>query len=185
MQRVLHSGGRYGQQAAENRKGGGMDLVSRLVVSLKQRIGRHVSVLDYGAGNGSLGRALRDTFKNVTVTDYDPFHVDHAEKPEPGLHDMLVCLDVMEHVEEACVGNTLRYMADRVRYGALFVISLQDALKVLPDGRNAHVTVKNAKWWKNRLSRYFKVCEMTDYGHTGVFLCEALEAEQSLQQEAA
>lgn len=186
MQAHLHANTEYGKNATKNRKGAAADIVSRLIVDLKQTVNnRLVTVLDYGAGSGQLGNFLRDTFKGVTVTDYDPFCPLHKDKPEPGMHDMLTCLDVMEHVEEQCVENTLKFMSERVRYGAFFIISLQDAVKTLPDGRNAHVTVKNAVWWKNQISKYFKVTEMSDHGHTGIFLCEAMGAAEELQKEAA
>lgn len=185
MQFKLHEEKKYGTAASKNRGGKGLDIVVRLVMAMKQRLGRPITLLDYGAGNGDLGRVLRETFNGLTVSDYDPFHPAHQDKPEPKAHDMLTCLDVMEHVEEACVENTLKFMANKTRYGALFIISLQEAVKVLPDGRNAHVTVKNAVWWKNKLSKWFKVCEVSDFGHTGVFLCESQKAEDELQREAA
>ena len=55
-------------------------------------------MLDYGAGKGRLGEALRKMLPNPPVIHcYDPAAPEWAGEPAPC--EMVVCIDVLEHVE--------------------------------------------------------------------------------------
>jgi hypothetical protein len=60
---------------------------------------------------------------------------------------LVVCTDVMEHVEEQFVVPTLRYIASLTNKVAFFSIALLPARQILPNGVNAHITVKPIDWW--------------------------------------
>lgn len=98
------------------------------------------SVLDYGCGKGALSEI-------IDVTNYDP--VTYPNKPEP--HDLVLCIDVMEHVERGSVDAVLEHIRSLMRRAAFFVISCQPAIKMLADGRNAHITIKSPDWWVEKL----------------------------------
>jgi hypothetical protein len=109
-------------------------------------------VLDYGAGRGTLGEALR--LGGVLCLDYDPaFPGMKGSVPE--LRDVVVCTDVLEHVEEDKVDEVLDDIRANTRRVAVLVIALTPANKVLPDGRNAHITLKPAAWWTGKLESRF------------------------------
>ncbi len=58
-------------------------------------IARPRQVLDYGGGNGTLGRCLSAAgFSSVTT--YDPFVPDHATRPD-GRFECVVSFEVLEH----------------------------------------------------------------------------------------
>ena len=84
----------------------------------------------------------------LEVTNYDP--VTYPSPPDP--HELVLCIDVMEHVEEGSVGAVLSHIRSLMRRAAYFVISCQPAIKVLADGRNAHITIKSPDWWTAKLS---------------------------------
>jgi len=102
------------------------------------------SVLDYGAGCATLAASV----PALRVFDYDPGTAAHA-LPKPA--DLVVSTDVLEHVEPDKIGNVLRHQYLLARKGAYLVIALSPAREVLPDGRNAHLLVKPASWWLEKI----------------------------------
>lgn len=110
------------------------------------------TVLDWGAGKGGLAKALPD----VDVREYDPAIPGKDTPPAPA--EILVCTDVLEHVEPACLDDVLAELARLTLKVAHVVIATQpDQTKLLPDGRNPHLIVQDAGWWRERLRPYFRV----------------------------
>ena len=83
------------------------------------------SVLDYGAGQGTLSAALRDL--GYRVTEYEPGIPEKAEIPE-GPFDAVVTTDVLEHVEPECIDDVLDYLHRVARYGMFAVIATRTAV---------------------------------------------------------
>lgn len=111
------------------------------------------TVLDYGCGKGLAHRTfnLRQMWGVDDITLYDPGVMLYQTKPS-GLYDMTLCMDVMEHVPEEYVDDVFEEIAKYTKKVAVFSISTRPASKLLPDGRNAHLTVKPVKWWKQKLN---------------------------------
>jgi 2-polyprenyl-3-methyl-5-hydroxy-6-metoxy-1,4-benzoquinol methylase len=104
------------------------------------------SILDYGCGKGTLKLAIGRT---VNVREYDPAIEGKDATPEPA--DMVVCGDVMEHIEPDCLDAVLADIQRCATKLAMLVISTVPSAKHLPDGRNAHVLVQPPEWWLPRL----------------------------------
>lgn len=110
------------------------------------------TVLDYGAGKGGLKAALPD----VDVREYDPAIPGKDTPPEPA--DILVCTDVLEHIEPECLDDVLAELARLTRKVGHLVIAIQpDQTKLLPDGRNPHLIVERPGWWREKLRPHFRV----------------------------
>jgi len=178
LQRTMHDEQKYGLWGDHD-----LELINRAVGGLYHQVRRPLSFMDYGAGNGSLGLEVEKFYRSVSVTNYDPFHPKWRDNPEPGIHDVVNCADVMEHVEGQCVDNTISYIADHCRYVAVFSIALEEAKKELPDGRNAHITLKPVKWWMDRISRKFHVVEALTNGDSLVMICQKPDAKEYLNAE--
>jgi uncharacterized Rossmann fold enzyme/2-polyprenyl-3-methyl-5-hydroxy-6-metoxy-1,4-benzoquinol methylase len=106
------------------------------------------SILDYGCGRGYLAKSL-----DFPIWEYDPAVEGKDEQPRPA--DLLVCTDVLEHIEPDklfFVLDDIKVLTNRCAY---IVISTRKAVKTLRDGRNAHLIVENPDWWKSKLEDFF------------------------------
>lgn len=103
------------------------------------------TILDYGCGKGTIGNSFREAGLNI-VSDYDPA-VPGKDKPASPA-DLVVAVDVMEHIEPDCLTGVLFDLA-RVTRKILFVaISTIPSKRTMSDGRNTHLIVESADWWR-------------------------------------
>lgn len=145
MQRQMHAapkgyGGKGDKWAAE---------VERLAWAGERVLGRPVTILDYGCGQGSLGRSLRA--KGQRVLDYDP--AIHGKDKLPAAADLVVCTDVLEHIEEDKIAAVLDHLRSLTVWRLFAVIATVEASKTLPDGRNAHILLQDRTWWFEQMER--------------------------------
>lgn len=110
-------------------------------------------VLDYGCGKGYLVEAMRQN--GYAARGYDPAVEKYSKRPEPA--DVVVCTDVLEHIEPEYLEAVLDDIQSLTRKAAFMVISTRPAKKILADGRNAHLIVKDGNAWLSDLIKRFKV----------------------------
>jgi len=103
------------------------------------------TILDYGCGENRLAESL----KPIRVSGYDPGIPERAKMPKPC--DLVVCTDVLEHVEPEKLDAVLDHLYRITGKVGYFVISTRPANAILPDGRNAHLSVHPADWWVGKL----------------------------------
>lgn len=101
-------------------------------------------VLDYGCGKGTLRQAL-----NKPIREYDPCVPVKSAHPDPA--DIVVCTDVMEHIEPDCLDEVLDHLQKLARKALYLTIATRPAHKILPDGRNAHLIIRPKAWWECKL----------------------------------
>jgi 2-polyprenyl-3-methyl-5-hydroxy-6-metoxy-1,4-benzoquinol methylase len=110
------------------------------------------SILDYGCGQGSLAATLRaQPWNGIRISEYDP--AIRGKDMMPEFADLVVCTDVLEHIEPDRLGNVLAHLKLLARKAVFAVISLKTSNKTLKDGRNAHLIVQPGAWWKDRLRK--------------------------------
>lgn len=140
MQRMLHAQPKsYGQHG---------DKWAETVLAL---VGEHraTSVLDYGCGEGALKRAVMATRPDgVRFDEYDP--ALRGKDGLPSFADLVVCTDVLEHVEPDRLDAVLAHLKLLARKAVLVVVALVPTAKTLADGRNAHLIQRPANWWRKR-----------------------------------
>lgn len=130
------------------------------IMNMAQKAQNKTSMLDYGAGHGSLRKALEQRSPGkYQVTEYEPGRPDVSDAPDP--HEFVVCIDVLEHVEPDLVENVLDDLKRVVLEYGYFTISCRPAAKILSDGRNAHLIVEPKEWWKTKLDKRFEILEET------------------------
>ena len=108
-------------------------------------------VLDYGCGKGALSRLM----SKMHIKNYDPGVPAYATPPNSA--DIVVCTDVMEHIEPECLEAVIKDLKRVTRKALLINISLQHAHKTLADGRNAHLIVEDIDFWCTALLPHFEL----------------------------
>jgi len=170
--RQLHENPHYGTSGS---------LWAKETASLYNKYGC-TTVLDYGAGKCTLGKAL----PHLMIRNYDPCIEGMDDPPAPA--DLVVCGDVMEHIEEQYVDDVLDHIQTLARKVVFFVIATYPAQKTLPDGRNAHITVRSTNWWIEQLLRRWSLrsVQMITVGKDGIerfsLNCTAVPIKEEVTQ---
>ncbi len=110
------------------------------------------SIIDYGCGQSRFLDEL-DLGYPFKKLRFDPAIPDFAEPPREQA-DLLVSIDVLEHIEEDDLDEVIADMRRACR-NAIIIIDTKPAKHRLPDGRNAHVTLRAEHWWRQKLSKHF------------------------------
>jgi len=110
------------------------------------------SVLDYGSGGSNWelagfhddGQSAKEFFELETVKKYDPARGLDERSPV----EAVICFDVLEHIHILDLGKVIRDLFNNA--GRLLVINVAcySAAALLPNGENAHITVRPPLWWK-------------------------------------
>ena len=135
----------------------GAGVASELPTVLKRihELGFCNSVLDYGTGKGMLVNHLkRQLPSTIKIDGYDPAVEEYCLHPEEP-YDVLVCLDVLEHIEIDSIDLVLSDIKKLTSNFCFLVIDLQPAVKKLKDGRNAHILLAPHDWWITKLAQLF------------------------------
>jgi 2-polyprenyl-3-methyl-5-hydroxy-6-metoxy-1,4-benzoquinol methylase len=134
------------------------------------------SILDYGCGKGHFIKTFNNSFPDVSITGFDIANPEYEEFPNQQTFDLVVSLDVLEHVEFGSLGDVLSQIKKCT--GKLFICSIANypARKILPDGRNAHVTQMTFSEWMSILSTFFRIERFQRTGKgEGIFICTPLK----------
>lgn len=131
--RKLHLNPVYGIGA---RKHG--EVVLKLSQALKTQ-----SIMDYGCGKGALAARLP-----FPIWEYDPAIPGKDGVPRPS--DLVVCLNVLEHVEADMLDNVL---GDLVRCSKVCIFAIINTAE-------SH----DRDWWNAKLSEFFKIGTVLESG---------------------
>jgi len=107
-------------------------------------------ILDYGCGKATLASSL-----DFPIHCYDPAVHEYSGDPKPCA--IVICTDVLEHVEPENLRDVLQHIHSLTKSVAFLNISTRLANKRLADGRNAHLIVKPSTWWYATLTEFFDV----------------------------
>ena len=130
LQRQLHEDASYGTSGHKHAQ-----RITQLAQQLQTR-----DVLDYGRGKGTLAKSM--PFK---IHEYDPFVPGYDADPEPA--DLVVCSDVLEHIEPDCVESVLEHLYSLTKRALFVDVACRPAKKILADGRNAHLIQWEPNVW--------------------------------------
>ena len=123
------------------------------------------SVSDYGAGKKNLVKGLADA--GIVLAAYHPYDPAFPEYGRPQPADLVCCIDVLEHIEPELVDNVIAELAAITTKLGLFTIHMGPAMKVLADGRNAHLIQKPSSWWLEKLIRHFDILQLQTHQMMG------------------
>lgn len=163
LQKQTHEDPAYGAGTATRR------WVSDIIALASEIEAR--SILDYGCGKGAMAQALATHAKGPYLPPlflYDPCIEAFSCKPEPA--DLVICTDVLEHVEASCLESVLQDIRRCIGKVGFLTISTVPAKRTLPDGRNAHIMLKSSQEWLRYMMRFFHVSQFIDAQTTCVFI---------------
>lgn len=103
------------------------------------------SVLDYGCGKGTLAENVGSAFP---VFEYDPAIPGKDGRPDSA--DLVVCFDVLEHVEPERLAATIADLRSLAKEELFVTIATRPSQQTLADGRNAHLIIEDADWWRQQ-----------------------------------
>jgi len=114
------------------------------------------SILDYGCGGSDWELEGFDEASQLSAVNF--FELDVAYRYEPARNiderqpvDCVVSFDVLEHVFISDVPNVLRDMFSYSKKLLILNVACFPAAARLPNGENAHITVRPPLWWKGML----------------------------------
>lgn len=124
------------------------------------------SILDYGAGKQRLKIGLDKAGYKGKYAAYDPAVIEIRNIPE-GNYDLVVCVDVLEHIEPELLDNVLDQMKGETSKYGFFTVATGPAKKILRDGRNAHLIQQPFEWWKPKLEERWELIGDVHEDHHG------------------
>ena len=128
------------------------------------------SLLDYGSGGSKWEIDGFDELTNKSAKDY--FNLEEVYCYEPARNidqrsqvDCVISFDVLEHIFINDVPTVLRDIFSLATKSVILNIACYPAAALLPNGENAHVTVRPFGWWKGMVD-----CISTEFPHVCVHL---------------
>ena len=137
------------------------------VLHLRNREGC-TTALDYGCGKATLAKYARRV-TDMPIACYDPCVPEFSAEPAPA--ELLICTDVLEHVEPLALNDVLEHMHNLCQKAFYFQIACREAKRVLSDGRNAHLLIRDPYFWFDTLRRYFDITDFRALPGHSVVVC--------------
>lgn len=110
-----------------------------------QKYSNIATILDFGCGKGTLKQELK-----LDIDEYDPA-IPGKETIPKNTYDLIITTDVLEHLYITEIPTICEEFLLLRPKRMLHFINTAEAKQILPDGTNAHKTIKNGTWWKNML----------------------------------
>lgn len=119
-------------------------------------------ILDYGCGYGYFKLECDKLYPdhNYLISEYDPGIISKSHPPTP--QNMVICIDVLEHIEPDYVDNVLDDLKRLTLNICVLGISLIPSHILLPDGRNAHLNIHDTEWWVNKINGRFDILKVNN-----------------------
>ena len=117
------------------------------------------NILDYGCGKSDWYSKSFDKERNLSAKEF--FNLKNINLYEPSLDidsrkksDCVICFDVLEHIFIGDVKNVLTDIFEHANKLVILQIACYSAAAKLPNGENAHITLRHPLWWKGMLDSF-------------------------------
>jgi len=163
LQKKLHKNPNYGVASI-----GFASSVKKIIEEAKLS-----SISDYGAGKKNLQKTLNNLgLNNCQYYPYDPAFPEYGPPKEA---DLVCCIDVLEHIEEIFLDNVLNDLKKITKKLGFFTIHTGPAVKILEDGRNAHLIQKPPSWWLPKMCSKFEIKHLQEIPNGFILLTKFKE----------
>ena len=130
-------------------------------IILKNKI---ITMLDYGCGkgffyknpsnqNGLKIKSLKN-YWNIDIDLYDPCFEENANLDENKYYDLVICIDVLEHIPTNDIDWILEKLLNKAKKYLFINVACHPAIALLPNGENAHVNIQEPKWWHEKFLNF-------------------------------
>ena len=111
------------------------------------------TVLDYGGGGSCWEAKCFDTETGCSAIEYFGLAEASVYEPARGMiqktpADAVVCIDVLEHIFVADIPNIVEELFKLSKELLVINVACYEAAALLPNGENAHVTIRSPDYWK-------------------------------------
>lgn len=111
------------------------------------------TVLDYGCGGSDWRASGFDEESGLSAIEYFKLQSLYRYEPARGLDerqevDCVISFDVLEHIFISDIPSVLRDMFSYATKYIILNVACYPAQAKLPNGENAHITVRDPLWWK-------------------------------------
>lgn len=131
-----------------------LETLRRLAAAVATVGGEPPSLLDYGCGKGVFMREMAGTKLFRYLRGYDPA-VDRFKARPAQLYDIVVCLDVLDQLEDEFVEPAVSDVAQFTGHIAVFDVITRQTPAL------AHLNPRTAQSWREIIDRSMRVEEMT------------------------
>ena len=112
------------------------------------------TLLDFGCGKGlQYSEWKHHEDMGIMPSLYDPAVPEYEELPD-GPFDGIISTDVMEHIPEEQIPETFDAITRRAEKFVFLAIATSPAIAILPNGDNAHCTLKPVEWWVEMYNKH-------------------------------
>jgi len=128
--------------------------MTQIVDFIQQYKLKDKQILDYGCGKGGTMDWIMGLYSDCQVTGWDTGTDRYDVKPTQKF-DAIYSIDVWEHIELEHIPEQIAQLRELTGPQGVWchIIDLTPAVKQLPDGRNAHVTLQTATQWRDVFSQ--------------------------------
>ena len=112
------------------------------------------TALDYGSGGSDLN--IEEVSEGISFKDYVGLNKIYQFEPardikKNGKFDLVLSFDVLEHIFIADVPWVIDDIFSKANKCVLINVACYEAAALLPNGENAHITVKHPLWWLGQI----------------------------------
>ncbi|MDC0498315.1 hypothetical protein OAO21_04025 [Alphaproteobacteria bacterium] len=122
------------------------------------------NMLDYGCGkgffyknpsnqNGLQIKSLRN-YWDIDIDLYDPCFEENSNLNEDKNYDLLICVDVLEHIPKEDIYWILEKLLTKAKKYLFINVACYPAIALLPNGKNAHINIQPPKWWHEKFLNF-------------------------------
>ena len=133
--------------------GGGLKFYLQHIIDLVKDT-KSESLLDYGCGKaeGYIDYKHHEHW-GIMPSLYDPAIPEYENFPA-GTFDGVMSFDVLEHIPEIQIPETIHQITKVANKFVFLGIATDPADEVLPNGDNAHCTLKPMDWWVDMIKKH-------------------------------
>ena len=103
-------------------------------------------ILPINTGDGTKIMGIRNLWPDIDISLYDPGYADYSQLPTEK-YDAVISTDVLEHITKEDIPWVIEEILSYARKMVYLNIACYPAVKVLPNGENAHITQESPGWW--------------------------------------